>query len=99
MARIVVSVRYAAWLTGDLGRDAERGLLHALANRDARVSRLPRGLLVEAPESPGVLLEAVHRAALVMESRLRDAHPNIYYEMGPAWSGTLQVVFDPPSDS
>ncbi len=53
-SRIVVPVRYAAWLSGDLGRTLERTLQHALDPlEDVRVSRLPRGFLVEANEAPG----------------------------------------------
>lgn len=93
-SRIVVPVRYAAWLSGDLGRSLERSLRVAIGVPDARVSRLPRALLVEADEEPGVLLEAVHRAALSLESSVQQAYPVFHHEMGPVWTGTLQAVFD-----
>lgn len=97
-SRIVVPVRYAAWLAGDLGRTLERTLQHALDPlEDVRVSRLPRGFLVEADEAPGPLLEAVHRAALELERGAEAAYPVIHHEMGPVWTGTLQAVFEAPA--
>lgn len=97
-SRIVVPVRYAAWLSGDLGRSLERTLQHALDPLDeVKVSRLPRGFLVEANEAPGPLLEAVHRAALDLEKGAEAAYPVFHHEMGPVWTGTLQAVFEPPA--
>ncbi|HEX2065926.1 MAG TPA: hypothetical protein VHI93_03855 [Candidatus Thermoplasmatota archaeon] len=92
--KIVVPVRYAAWLAGDLGRSLERTLQMAIASHtEARVSRIARGFLVESPESPGPLLEAVHHAALQMEAGVEAAYPVFHHEMGPVWTGTLQAVF------
>lgn len=92
--KIVVPVRYAAWLAGDLGRSLERTLQAAIApHAEARVSRVPRGFLVESPEAPGPLLEAVHRAALQLEAGVEVAYPVFHHEMGPVWTGTLQAVF------
>ena len=96
-SKIVLPVRYAAWLSGDLGRSLERTLQHALDPlEDVKVSRLPRGFLVEANEDPGPLLEAVHRAALDLERGVEAAYPVFHHEMGPVWTGTLQAVFEPP---
>lgn len=93
-ARIVLPVRYAAWLSGDLGRSLERTLQRSLGDvGDARVTRLPRGFLVEAREAPGPLLEAVQRAALELEQGAAAAFPVFHHEMGPVWTGTLQAVF------
>lgn len=93
-SRIVVPVRYAAWLTGELGRTLERTLQAALEPfADVRVTRLPRALLVEASEEPGPLLEAVHKATLELESGVEAAYPVFHHEMGPVWTGTLQAVF------
>jgi hypothetical protein len=90
----VVPVRYAAWLAGDLGRSLERTLQNALEGfAEARVSRLPRGFLVEASEAPGPLLEAVHNAAVDLEAGVAAAYPVFHHEMGPVWTGTLQSVF------
>lgn len=98
LSKIVVPVRYAAWLSGDLGRTLERTLQHALDPlEEVRVTRLPRGFLVEANEEPGPLLEAVHRAALDLEKGVEAAYPVFHHEMGPVWTGTLQAVFDPPA--
>lgn len=97
-SRIVLPVRYAAWLSGDLGRTLERTLQHALDPlEDVRVTRTGRGFLVEANEAPGPLLEAVHRAALDLERGAEAAYPVIHHEMGPVWTGTLQAVFDRPA--
>lgn len=93
-SRIVVPVRYAAWLSGDLGRSLERRLHDALDDvDDVKVTRLPRAFLVEAHESPGPLLEAVQRAAVELERGAADAYPVFHHEMGPVWTGTLQSVF------
>ncbi|MEA3203672.1 MAG: hypothetical protein QOI63_1351 [Thermoplasmata archaeon] len=92
--KIVVPVRYAAWLAGDLGRTLERTLQSAIESyTEARVSRLPKGFLVESPEAPGPLLEAVHHAALALEAGVEEAYPVFHHEMGPVWTGTLQAVF------
>jgi hypothetical protein len=92
--KIVVPVRYAAWLAGDLGRTLERTLQSAIESyTPARVSRLPKGFLVESPEAPGPLLEAVHHAALALEAGVEEAYPVFHHEMGPVWTGTLQAVF------
>lgn len=91
--RIVVPVRAAAWLSGDLGKSLERTLARALDVPGASVARLPRGFLVEAAEAPGPLLEAVHRAALALEEGVAAAYPVFHHEFGPVWTGTLQAVF------
>lgn len=93
-ARIVVPVRYAAWLNGDIGRLLERDLQQRLDDvPDAKVTRLPRAFLVEAHEAPGPLLEAVHRAATGLERGAATAYPVFHHELGPVWTGTLQSVF------
>jgi len=93
-SKILVPVRYAAWLAGELGRQLEDQLRHALgALPQSRVMMLPRGFLVEADETPGVLLEAVHRAVHEVEEGVQRAFPVFWHEMGPLWTGTLQAVF------
>jgi hypothetical protein len=93
-SKIIVPVRYAAWLMGDMGRAIERTLLQELKPiPDAKVTRLPRALVVEADEAPGPLLEAVHRAAKALERGVEAAYPVFHHEMGPVWTGTLQAVF------
>jgi hypothetical protein len=97
VSKIVLPVRYAAWLSGDLGRTLERTLQHSLDPLDeVRVTRLPRGFLVQANEAPGPLLEAVHRAAVDLERGVEAAYPVFHHELGPVWTGTLQAVFDAP---
>ncbi len=93
-ARVLVPVRYAAWLSGDLGRELEKTLRHGLEHlADVLVTKLPRGFLVQADESAGPLLEAVHRAVTDLEAAVRAAYPVFHHEMGPVWTGTLQSVF------
>lgn len=99
-ARVVVPVRYAAWLSGDLGRELETTLASGLAHLvDLRLTRLPRGFLVEADEAIGPLLEATHRAVSELEEAVRSAYPVFHHEMGPVWTGTLQAVFTEQTNS
>ena len=92
--KVLVPVRYAAWLNGDIGRALERTMLAALEPLgDVRVTRLPRAFLVECDEAPGPFLEAVHRATLELEAGVEAAYPVLHHEMGPIWTGTLQCVF------
>jgi hypothetical protein len=94
IARIVIPVRYAAWLAGDLGRSLEHNLQRQLAPiGHSKVTRLPRGFLVESTEAPGPLLEAVHHAAVQLEQGAAQAYPVFHHELGPVWTGTLQAVF------
>jgi hypothetical protein len=94
LSRILVPVRYSAWLSGDLGEAIERTLQAALDPiGPVRITRMARALLVEAPEEPGPLLEAVHRATLEIEAGVEEAYPVLHHEMGPVWTGTLQAVF------
>lgn len=93
-SKVIVPVRYAAWMNGDIGRILEETMQAALDPfGDVRVTRLPKGFLVEAAEEPGPLLEAVHRATLDLESGVETAYPVLHHEMGPLWTGTLQSVF------
>ncbi|MGB1586296.1 MAG: hypothetical protein ACPHID_04550 [Thermoplasmatota archaeon] len=98
MARILVPIRYAAWLSGELGIRLERTLRHGLQGLDADVARMPRGFLIESPESPGPFLEHVRRAVADLEAGAREAYPMFHREMGPLWTGTLQVLFPDPED-
>lgn len=97
MARILIPVRYAAWLSGELGERIERTLQHGLAGLDAHITRLPRGILVEAEEAAGPFLEHVRRAVADLEAGVREAYPMFHREMGPLWTGTLQVLFPDPA--
>lgn len=92
--RIVVPVRYAAWLNGDLGLTLELALRHALRPlRHVKVTRLRQAFLVEGAEAPGPFLEAVQRAAQELEDGVAAAYPVFHHEIGPVWTGTLQAVF------
>jgi hypothetical protein len=93
-ARILVPVRYSAWLSGELGTRLEKDLTIALDRMPGcRITRLPRGFLLEAAEDPGPFLEAVYQAMAELEQGVARQYPVFHNEMGPVWSGTLQVVF------
>ncbi len=93
-SRILVPIRYAAWLSGDLGRRLERDLRHGLGGVPGlRVLRIAGGFLVEAEEDPGPLTAAVFHAVEVLQDGVRQAYPMLTHELGSLWEGTLQVVF------
>lgn len=81
-------------MTGDLGNSIEQTLRSLLRElRGAHLTRLPRGFVVEAFESPGPMLEAVQRAVFELEQRVEEAFPVLHVEMGPVWTGTLQAIY------
>lgn len=94
MSRVLVPVRYSAWLSGELGKtllaELQRGV-HDLP--DVAVTRLPRGFLVESSEATGPFVECVARAVGDLEAGVEERYPVFHHEMGPVWTGTLQVVF------
>ncbi len=93
-SRVLAPVRYAAWLAGDLGKDLTDQLTNGLMPIPGiRVTRLPRGFLVEADESMGPLVEQVARAMEELEEGVQERYPMFHTEMGPVWTGTLQAVF------
>jgi len=91
--KILMPVRYSAWLSGELGKQLFEQLQEAMSAMGATVTRLPRGLLVEADECAGPLLEATARAAEDLEDAVAERYPVFWHEMGPVWTGTLQAVF------
>lgn len=94
LARVVLPVRYSAWLSGDMGEAMEKRLRVSLAQFEPiQITKLPRALLVEADEAPGVFLEAMLRAAHELEDGIAATYPVFHHEMGPVWTGTLQMVF------
>lgn len=93
-ARIFLPVRSGAWMTGRLGQELREQLEAALGPQpEVRITAMPRGFLVEAPEAAGPLLEAVHAAARDMDAAVAVAYPIFHKEIGPVWSGTLQAIF------
>lgn len=92
--RILVPVQFSSWTNGDIG-DRLQGELEAhLAGLDALVvTRMPRYFVVEAHESAGPMLEAVHRAAVALDKGVETRYPVFHHEIGPLWTGTLQAVF------
>lgn len=93
-SRILVPIRYAAWLSGDLGRRLERDLRHGLGGvPGADVLRIAGGFLVEADEDPGPFVEAVFRAVMELDDSVARSYPMFHHELGSLWEGTLQVVF------
>lgn len=94
MTRILVPVRYSAWLAGELGRILHEDLQRGLKGLDELgVTRLPRGFLVETKEVEGVTVERVARAVGDLEATVKERYPVFHSEMGPVWTGTLQVIF------
>lgn len=94
MTRILVPVRYSAWLAGELGKTLHGDLQRDLKDLpEVQVTRLPRGFLVETKECEGVTVERVARAVSVLEAGVRERYPVFHREMGPVWTGTLQVIF------
>ncbi len=94
MTRILVPVRYSAWLAGDLGKQIEATLKRSLKGLDELViTKLPRGFLVETKEVEGVTVERVARGVSKLEDEVRATYPVFHHEMGPVWTGTLQVIF------
>lgn len=94
MTRILVPVRYAAWLAGDLGKTLEATLKRSLKGLDElAITKLPRGFLVETKEVEGPAVERVARGVSDLEDDVRAKYPVFHHEMGPVWTGTLQVIF------
>ena len=94
MTRILVPVRYAAWLAGELGKALDAELKRQLKGlKDLTVTRLPRGFLVETKECEGPTVERVARAVTELEASVKERYPVFHSEMGPVWTGTLQVIF------
>lgn len=94
---VLLPVRYAAWLSGDLGRTIEGHVKTALKDvRGVETTRLPRGILVVAPELPGVLAEKCMRACDEVQAQVAVAYPVFSHEMGPVWTGVVSIVRDPP---
>ncbi len=87
-------MRYAAWLSGDLGRRLERDLVHSLGGVPGlRVLRVGGGFLVDADEDPGPFVAAVGDAVEELDEGMRRTYPLLRHEMGRLWGGSLQVVF------
>jgi hypothetical protein len=94
VTRILVPVRYSAWLAGELGKKLHEDLQRELKGLDELgVTRMPRGFLVETKECEGVTVERVARAVSALEAGVRERYPVFHTEMGPVWTGTLQVIF------
>lgn len=94
MTRILVPIRYAAWLAGELGKTLDAELNRQLKGLDElAVTRLPRGFLVETKECEGPAVEQIARAVADLECTVKERYPVFHREMGPVWTGTLQVIF------
>ena len=57
------------------------------------ITKLPRGFLVETKEHEGPAVEHVARGVAELEASIHDTYPVFHSEMGPVWTGTLQVIF------
>lgn len=94
MTRILVPIRYSAWLAGELGKTLDAELKRLLKGLDElAITKLPRGFLVETKEVEGVTVERVERAMAELEASVKERYPVFHHEMGPVWTGTLQVTF------
>ncbi|MES2155107.1 MAG: hypothetical protein V4510_08230 [bacterium] len=93
-SKVVMPVRYSAWLQGDLGRALSGMLEDALGPYEGlQIGFLPRAFVVEAVEDPGPFVEALYRAAKELERRVEERYPVFHHQIGPVWTGTLQSVF------
>ncbi len=98
MTRILIPIRYAAWLAGELGKTLDAELKRQLKGLDElAVTRLPRGFLVETKEVEGITVERVARTMAELEASVKERYPVFHHEMGPVWTGTLQIVFASPA--
>lgn len=94
MSRILVPIRYSAWLCGELGKQITEFLQHRIKDLpEVEVTRLPRAFLVSSKECDGVMLERVRDAVQDIEIDVAHRYPVFHHEMGPVWTGTLQAVF------
>lgn len=94
--KILVPVRYAAWLSGEMGQVLQTQMENGVGGLpESRVTRMPRGFLVEAEEADGPFLEAVRHAVAELEEAVQARYPVFWREMGPVWSGSLQALFVP----
>jgi len=94
MSRILVPIRYSAWLSGELGKQITESLERSVKDLpELEVTRLPRAILVSTNECDGVALERVRDAVRALEDEVNARYPVFHHEMGPVWTGTLQVVF------
>lgn len=94
MTLALVPVRYAAWLAGELGKALHDDLSRSRKDLPSlQVTRLPRGFLVETKEVEGITVERVAKSVREMEASVEDRYLVFHHEMGPVWTGTLQVIF------
>ncbi len=104
MTRMIIPVRYSAWMTGDIGAfltdyladrtTKELRLLGAGPKTEARPSRLNRGIVLECDEAPGVFMTATRTAVEAMEREVASRYPVLHHEMGGVWTGTIQAAFE-----
>lgn len=94
-SRVLVPVRYAAWLAGELGQSLHKSLEAQIKESkwEATVTRLPRGFLVESHNgSHGRLVDLCIQWVTAMENEVRERYPVFHSEMGPIWTGTVQCI-------
>ena len=92
--QILMPVRYAAWLAGEFGEQILEFMQNELKQLpDINVQKLHRGLLIQSSEAIGPFTEQVGLAAKALEADVAKQFPVFHREMGPVWTGVLQVVF------
>lgn len=95
--RVMAPVSLAAWLSGDLGKRVQSQLethLHGLDN--LRVARIMGGFVAQANESETCLVHAVAESLRSIEASFKNDWPTLYQEVGPLFTGHVQVVLDEP---
>lgn len=93
--RLMAPVTRASWLSGDFGRRVESELKAHLRGLAAlRVVRVLGGFVVQADESENCLVYQVAEALRSIEAGLKQDWPTSYHELGPLFTGHVQVVLD-----
>ena len=93
--RILAPIRYGAWTSGALGREIATALQRALVDlTDLRIVRVMGGYIIQAREGEACLVNRVSSALRALEYTLQDQYPDFYHELGPLFTGEVQVVLD-----
>lgn len=89
-SRILIPVRYSAWLSGELGQQMAAQMEGHFS--DLGITRMPRGFLVEGETALGTLVERVVEATAAVEEHVAQTYPVFHRETGPVWAGVMNVV-------
>lgn len=93
-SKILIPIRYAAWLNAEVGSTLHDLITEYLKDlSDLKVTRLPRAFCIDTTTKISQSVDIVHQAATKMEDAMKKQYPPYHRDMGPVWTGTLQVVF------